>query len=216
MRQVSIIVLLISTIILGTILPSFSAIKGAVEYSIPIDYSKLKEQEIKIKAENFFYNASKLKDNIVNEDLTNAIIHYKVLENINPDKIEYPVKLGILYDKISKDRQAKGYFSKAIGIDNTSPLPYFYLGEFYYKRESYRKALKYYNEAYSRGFESNYDILYRMGDIYEKFGDTRSALKYLYSSQKQNPNPDIESKIKRIELQDSINKEFYSNTRIRK
>ena len=216
MRQVSIIVLLISTIILGTILPSFSAIKGAVEYSIPIDYSKLKEQEIKIKAENFFYNASKLKDNIVNEDLTNAIIHYKVLENINPDKIEYPVKLGILYDKISKDRQAKGYFSKAIGIDNTSPLPYFYLGEFYYKRESYRKALKYYNEAYSRGFESNYDILYRMGDIYEKFGDTRSALKYLYSSQKQNPNPDIESKIKRTELQDSINKEFYSNTRIRK
>ena len=54
-----------------------------------------------------------------------------------------------------------------------------------------------------------------MGDIYEKFGDTRSALKYLYQAQNQNANPELEEKIKRIELQDSINKEYYSDTRIR-
>lgn len=54
-----------------------------------------------------------------------------------------------------------------------------------------------------------------MGDIYEKLGDSRSALKYLYEAQKQSSNPDLENKIKRIEAQDSINKEFYSDTRIR-
>jgi len=54
-----------------------------------------------------------------------------------------------------------------------------------------------------------------MGDIYEKFGDTRSALKYLYDAQKQSANAELDAKIKRIELQDSINKEYYSDTRIR-
>ena len=89
------------------------------------------------------------------------------------------------------------------------------VGEFYYKRELYRKALKHYCEAYKRGFTKNYDILYKMGDIYEKLGDTRSALKYLHDAQIQSPNPELDNKIKQIEIFDSTNKEYYSNTRIR-
>ena len=54
-----------------------------------------------------------------------------------------------------------------------------------------------------------------MGDIYEKFGDTRSSLKYLKEALEQNPNTELENKIKRIEANDAINKEFYSDTRIR-
>ena len=215
MRQFSIIFLLILITHLTIVLPSFSAIKGKVDYSIPLDYSKISEQEIELKARMFFYNAEKLKDGIVNEDMTSALVHYSVLQNVNPDKIEYPVKLGILYDKINKDRQAKGCFSRAIGIDKTNPLPYFYLGDFYYKRELYRRAIKYYNEAYAKGLNSNYDLLYKLGDIYEKLGDTRSSLKYLTEAQKQSPNPELDGKIKRIEMQDSINKEYYSDTRIR-
>ena len=45
MRQVSIIVLLISVIVLGGVLPSFSAVKGGIEYAIPVDYEKINEQE---------------------------------------------------------------------------------------------------------------------------------------------------------------------------
>ena len=215
MRQVSIIVLLISAILFGTNLPTFSAVKGGIEYSIPTDYSKINEQETELKARLYFHNAEKLDDGIINEDMTNALMLYTVLQQVNPDKIEYPVKLGRLYDKIGKDRQAKGNFFRAIGLDESHPLPYFYLGEFYYKRKLYRRALKYYNETYKRGFETNYNLLYKMGDIYEKFGDTRSALKYLYDAQKQSANPELDAKIKRIELQDSINKEYYSDTRIR-
>ena len=42
-----------------------------------------------------------------------------------------------------------------------------------------------------------------------------AALKYLNEALKQNPNPDLENKIKNIETKHAINKEFYSNTRIR-
>ena len=61
----------------------------------------------------------------------------------------------------------------------------------------------------------DYETLYKIGDIYQKFGDTRSALKYLNDALKQNPNPTLENKIKKIETEHAINKEFYSNTRIR-
>lgn len=214
MRQLSTLFLLISFII-NLLHPAYSAVKGGIEYSIPVDYSKLNEVEVELKAREYFYLAERLEDGIINDDMTKALMLYNILSEINPDKIEYPVKLGILYDKIKKDRQAKGNFSRALGIDNTNPLPYYHFGDFYYKRESYRKALKYYNEAYKRGFEKNYNTLCKIGDIYEKFGDTRSALKYLNDALNQSANPDLENKIKRIELQDATNKEYYSDTRIR-
>ena len=98
-------------------LPGFSAIKGKVYYSIPVDYSKLNEQEIELKARDFFFNAERTTGNQVNEDLTNALLLYNILQSVNPNNIEYPIKAGILYDKINKDKLAKGNFSRAIGID---------------------------------------------------------------------------------------------------
>ncbi len=215
MRQVSIIVLLIFIIYVEAVLPTFSAVKGGIEYSIPIDYSKINEQELVLRAKEYFYNAQQLKDGTINEDMTNALMLYSVLQQNNPNKIEYPIKLGILYDKINKDRQAKGCFYRATGLDKTNPASYFYLGEFYYKRELYRRALKFYSDAYRLGMSTNYNLLYKMGDIYEKFGDTRSALKYLQEAKTQSANPDLENKIKKIESLDAINKEYYSDMRIR-
>lgn len=215
MRHSSIIVLLISFFTIISATPSYSAIKGKLEYFIPTDYSKINEDEFELKAKDYFFLAEKLEDGKINEDMTNALFLYGVLENINPEKIEYSVKLGILYDKINKDRQAKGKFSKAININSSDPLPYLHFGNFYYKRKLYRKALKYYNESYKLGFNSNYDLLYKMGDIYEKLGDSRSALKYLQEAEQQSPNPDLANKIKQVQMQDSINKEYYSNTKIK-
>jgi tetratricopeptide (TPR) repeat protein len=197
-------------------LPSFSAIKGKVYYSIPVDYSKLNEQEIELKARDFFFNAERSTGNQVNEDLTNALLLYNILQSVNPNNIEYPIKAGILYDKINKDKLAKGNFSRAIGIDKNYPKTYFYLGEFYYKRQLYKHALKYYGKSYELGYNTNYDLLLRLGDIYEKFGDTRSALKYLFEAHKQSPNLELDEKINKIKNFDMINKEYYSDTRIRK
>ena len=58
MRQVSITLLLIFITFAGTILPSFCVVRGSVEYSIPVDYSKINEQETEIKAKEYFFNVT--------------------------------------------------------------------------------------------------------------------------------------------------------------
>lgn len=215
MRQLSITFLLIS-ILFWSFSPAFSAVKGGINYSIPIDYSKLSEAEINDNAKYYFFLAERSSDKDINENFSNALFLYNTLTNINPKNPKYYIKLGILYDKLEKDRLAKGNFSKAIGINPLEPESYYYFGKFYHKREMLRKALKYYNQAYQLGYDKNYDLLYSIGDIYEKLGDTRSALKFLQEASKQSPNTNIENKIRKVEINHSINKEFYSNTRIKK
>ncbi len=215
MRRLSITFLLIfTTFSLGN-LPVFSAVKGGIEYNIPVDYSNLSENDLNLRARDYFHNAMREGDGVVSENITNALMLYSVLQKMEPEHTEYPVKLGILYDKIDKDRYAKGQFARAMQVNHNNPKPYFYYGEFYYKRQSYRKALKYYKEAYRLGFDKDYDTLFKMGDIYEKLGDTQLALKLLDEAMAQNPNLELEAKIKRIKLMDEVNKEYYSDTRIR-
>ena len=214
MRHFSIFILLIITLLSFSAPEAVSAIKGGINYSIPVDYSKLSEEELVDKAKVYYFNSQKAPKNTITEDVTNALVLYSVLEKINSKNPEYPLKQGVLYEKLNKNRYAKGCFFRAIGINPSNPEAYFYFGEYYYNKEMYRKALKYYNEAYKLGFSNNYDTLFRIGDIYEKLGDTRSALKYLNEAFQQSPNTNLENKIKKIEAKHAVNKEFYSNTRI--
>ncbi len=209
MRQLSTIYLLIFIILFASN-PTFGAFKGGVSYSIPIEYKNLSENELNEKAKVYFYNANKLKNKEVNEDMTNALLIYSILQNVNPDNPEYPVKLGILYDKIGKDRYAKGEFSRAIGVNPDYADSYFYFGEFYYKRQLYRSALRYYKYALEHSYKPSYDVYYKLGDIYEKLGDTKQSLKYLLLAKKQNPNIELDNKIKYIESFDSKNLKYYS------
>ena len=213
MRQLTTIFLLILGIFAIFIQPSFSAIKGGVKYSIPVYYDNLSETELQNKGKSYFYNA--MKSNELNEDITQALNIYTILQNLNPQNIEYSIKLGRLYEKIGKDRYAKGNFSRAIVVDSSKPEPYFYFGEYYYNHQQYKKAMKYYNKAYINGYSTNYDLLYKMGDIYEKLGDSRSALKYLKDAEKQSPNSELSAKIKKVEAEDAVNSIYNRNTRIR-
>lgn len=215
MRQLS-TKLLILIMFLSFVKPVQAAVTGKIEYSIPIDYSKLSAHELEIKAHEYFYLASKYKDVEISDDMTNALNLYLILQHVNPDNPSYCVKQGILYDKLKKDRQAKGCFSRAISVDKNYTEAYFEFGNFYYKRESYRKALQYYIQAYRLGYDTNYDLLEKMGDIYEKLGDTHSALKYLKLASEQNPNDKLTNQINRLEANDAVNYTFYENTRIHK
>lgn len=214
MRQPSIIFLLILTFFISSQSFSYAAIKGGIDYSIPIDYSKLSEAELYERGEYYFKQVESM-DSLTNE-FSNALLIYSILTNLNPSNTSYNVKLGILYDKIKKDRYAKGCFSKAININSNNPEAYFYFGEFYRKRESYRKALNYYNKAYSKGYDNNPEMLYQMGIIYEKLGDTSSALKYLNEANNLSPENSFGEKINKVKIQAESNKEYYTNTRIRK
>ena len=195
--------------------PAFCALKGGLEYQIPIDYSKLSTEELENKAGFYYGLALKTSNGKVNDDMTSALNLYTILSSKNPENTFYKIRLGHLYDIIGKDRYAKGYFFQAIGTDSSQPEPYFRLGEFYYRRELYKKALNMYKEAYKRGYIGNYDTLYKIGDIYEKFGDTEAALKYLKLAAQKSPNSELDNKIKRVENANAINKEYYSDTRIR-
>ena len=193
----------------------YSAIKGALEYHIPMDYSKLSNEELETKA-GFYYNlALKTSNGQVNDDMTAALNLYMILFKKNPQNTFYVTRLGSLYDLIGKDRYAKGCFQAAIGTDSAQPEPYFRLGEFYYRRFLYKKALKMYKEAYKRGYSEHYETLYKIGDIYEKFGDTEASLRYLKLASPKNPNSMLDNKIKRVENANKINQEYYSNTRIK-
>ncbi len=193
-------------------LPSYSAIKGGLEYSIPIDYTKLNEDELQAKA-GLYYNLA-LKNGANSEDMTTALNLYHMLAHKNHDNVIYLTKLGTLYDIAGKDRYAKGAFFDAMGIKPNEPEAYYRLGEFYYKRQMYKKALRFYSEAYKFGYTQHYETVYKLGDIYEKFGDTRAALKYLRQASTINANSALDDKLTRVENADKINREYYSNTRI--
>jgi len=158
--------LLIPLILCFTLLPSFSAINGGIDYNIPIDYTKLNQADLETRAE-VYYNSA-LKSKKLNEDMTSALTLYSILSNAYPDNPDYAIRLGKLYDTIRKDRYAKGQYYRAVSIDHLHPEPYFYLGEYYSSKEQYRKALKFYKKAHEYG---NIKAKDKINGIYSKLGD---------------------------------------------
>lgn len=208
MRQLYIITLSVF-IFIAFNMSAEASYKGGITYSIPIEYKNLSETELKIKAENSFSQALQSQERGLNPDYTEALNLYSILLNINPDKVDYVIKLGILYDKLGKDRQAKGNFARAIGIDSSKPGSYFYYGEFYYRREFYRHALKYYKKALERANEPSYALYFRLGDVYEKLGDTKQSLQFYQQAQAINPNEDLSTRIQRVTSANSTNNMYY-------
>jgi len=170
-------ILIILLVALFTFIPAFSAIKGGVDYKIPMDYSKINQKELESEAEQYYKLAAGTKE--INENMTAALNLYTMLTNAYPDNIQYAIKLGKLYEMIGKDRYAKGQYFKAISIDSEQPEPYFCLGEYYYSKEQYRKALKFYLKAYDKGYSTQPITKEKLNLIYKKFGDTEKASKYL-------------------------------------
>lgn len=159
--------LLIPLLLCFTLLPSYSFIEGRVENGIPFDYTKLNQTELETKAEGYYTIA--VKSSKLNDNTTQALNLYSLLANAYPENITYPLKVGKLYDAIGKDRYAKGFYYRAMNIDKNNPEPYAYLGDYFYKREQYRKALKFYLKSYEKGGTKVRD---KVNKIYEKFGDS--------------------------------------------
>ena len=194
---------------------AYANLEGRLEYQIPIDYTKLSQEELDSKA-GFYYNlATKNYNGELNKDITASLNLYMMLHKKNPQNTFYSTRLGALYDLIGQDEFACSCFEIALGIDSSKPEIYYRLGEFYYKRQFLNKALKNYKEAYKKGYSEHYETLYRMGDIYEKFGDTEAAMKYLRLAAQKSPNLDLDNKIQRLSVVNESNKEYYSDTRIR-
>ena len=214
MRQLIKLLLAISIIYVTTV-SVHAAVEGRLEYHIPLDYTKLSQEELDAKA-GFYYNlATKNYSGKLNDDMTTALNLYMMLHRKNPQNTFYSTRLGTLYDLLGQDKYARGCFEMALGVDSSKPEPYFRLGEFYYKRMLYKKALKNYKEAYKHGYTEHYETLYKLGDIYAKLGDTEAAIKYLRLAAQKNPNAELDNKLQRINAANATNREYYSDTRIR-
>ena len=150
-----------------------ASFNGGVIYSIPADYSVINEQELLNKANPLYERVLAANSAEITPEMTEVLNLYTILSNVNPQNQEYVLKLGKLYDVIGKDRYAKSNFYRSIGIDPQKPEGYFCLGEFYYKREYYRKALKFYKKASDRGFNNDEQTISRLNDIYKKLGDKK-------------------------------------------
>ena len=167
MRQMVRFLLILLLLNFG-LLPTFSAVSGGVDYSIPIDYTKLNQSDLESRAE-IYYNLA-LKSKKPNEDMTSALTLYSILSNKHPENRTYAIRLGKLYDTLGKDRFAKRQYYHAMGIDHLHPEPYFYLGEYYYSREQYRKALKFYEKAVDNGYSSHALTIERINELKKRLG----------------------------------------------
>lgn len=195
--------------------PVFAALKSGIEYKLPIDYTKLNVEELETNA-NFYYNLAikNVNEENLSQEMTNALVLFTILTRKCPNNTNYFTKLGVLYDLCNQDTYAKSNFNRAISEDSSKAETYFYFGEFFYRRDSLKKALNMYKKAYNRGFKADYATVYKIGDIYAKLGDTDAALKYFNIARELAPNPELDTKIFEIEQTNQINKEYYSDTRI--
>ena len=175
MRQL-IKIFILSLLLIFNLHLALAELRGGVDYQIPIDYTKLNQAELEAEAKTYYGKAIVSKK--LNDDMTKALNIYTMLSNAAPDNAAYALKLGKLYDVLGKDRYAKGNYYRAMGIDKSDPEPYCYLGDFYYDREQYRKALNFYTKAYDRGYSVQSHTLDRISDIRKRLGDSIIPTKY--------------------------------------
>jgi len=172
--------------------PAYSVLEGSIDNTISIDYTKLNKSDLESKA-NFVYESA-ITSKTLNDNMTQALNLYTVLKNLEPRNMTYTLRLGKLYDALGKDNLAKGNYYQAISTNPKKPEPYFYMGNYFYAREQYRKALRYYKKAYDAGYSSNYDLLEKINGIYAKFGDSGTSAIYV-----QKPIEDMFKELEMIE-----------------
>ncbi len=182
--------------------------------SATLSYSKLNQKSIKENAEKDFELYFVTKDKITAEKYLNAAMNkYYILTQIDPTDIDAYIKLGKIYDEKNVSYLAKEYFYKALNINKEASLANFYFGDYYYKRNDYKKALYHYKIAYNNGVAKTYDFNLKLATIYEKLADLSNAKKFYEISY----NIKADSKVKeKIQLLNELNydkSDYYHNIR---
>lgn len=110
--------------------------------------------------------------------LQEAMRYYYLLSQIEPRSLEAQIGLARVYDELHLDRYAKKHFYKAIDFSKKAPKAYFYFANFYYKRNDFLNAQKYYQKAYDNGYSNDFQTNNMLGIINEKVGDIEVAKKF--------------------------------------
>ena len=147
--------------------------------SLSVDYSNVNLSETKTKADAYFELAQRTDSNTKRTKyLQKSASEYYVLVSASPEDIDACIRLARVYDMQNKDNYAKSYFYHALGLNSKSPEANYYLGDFYYKRKKYIKALEYYDKAFRYGISPDAEKYKQLGMVYEHLGDSVRATNY--------------------------------------
>lgn len=200
--------LLISLVIF--VFPVYAVEKGSVKYEDNLmDYSVLDDKKILEEADLFFEQYEQTGEK---KYLNTAMGKYYIITKIHPLEIYPMVQLARTYDEKHLDKFAKQYFNICYDINKKDAYLNYYFGDFYYKRNDFKRALRYFKVAYSNGYDGYYDLNLKIATIYEKFADLLRAKYYYekaYSLNQQNTN--LRDKALQIESLNYNNSGYYNN-----
>lgn len=191
---------------------------GEIEYNNKfIDYSKIDKTLTRERADYYFNKALEEKDkNLKRDYLKTASGEYFILTQAEHNNLYPIVQLARVYDMENENSYAKAYFFQALKIDKNNTSTNYYFGEYYFTRRDYTRALYFYNIAFKNGLQENFDILLKMGIMYEKLGDLLRANQYYKKAYLVKPeNVEVPNKIREIESLRYRNSGYY-NMRKRK
>lgn len=171
-----------------------------VEYTVPIDYSKIDKNALATQANQFFDNFIKITDKEYRKRYIQPLLNrYSVLSTIDPSEPLYLTRLAILYDEMGQNIYAKSYFFRATNIDPNYKYASYSFGNYYYNRGYYRRALKEYKKAVGIEYPYSYDRFVKVGSIYEKLGNYKPALNSYKAAFQEENNAELYNKILLLE-----------------
>jgi len=135
--------------------------------------------------------------------LQESMRYFYMLSQIYPKSVDAQVGLGRVYDELGIDRYAKKHFFTALDFGKKSARANFYFANYYFKRNDFIEALKYYKKAYEYGFSTNFETNCRLAIIYEKLADIESAKKYYINA--YNLDKKHAELVDKIDLLDELN-----------
>lgn len=174
----NIVISIISTFLISS--PVFSTESGGVEYhDYLFDYSHLDPEPLKLEADLWLSQAlGEQNINVKNDLLHQAMKNYYILLKISPGDVDVLNKRALIYDIQDKNLLARSFFSRSLNIEKDNPETNYLVGDYFFKRRDFKRALRYFSAAYENGY-SGFDINYKLAVVYEKLGDLCNA-KHFY------------------------------------
>ena len=170
----NIVISIISTFLISS--PVFSTESGGVEYhDYLFDYSHLDPEPLKLEADLWLSQAlGEQNINVKNDLLHQAMKNYYILLKISPGDVDVLNKRALIYDIQDKNLLARSFFSRSLNIEKDNPETNYLVGDYFFKRRDFKRALRYFSAAYENGY-SGFDINYKLAVVYEKLGDLCNA-----------------------------------------